>query len=201
MSGEGELLGQYYRITFDPDEVGIADVALLPAAAGAMLAWNVPVDGELRIALASRDFLPVEDAVAITFLGDDALPGERVVEVDLVQAMLNEQDVLDTSGSRDPVLPAVRFVSKNYPNPFNPSTCIAFGVPASADGGERVLLRIYDLSGRLLRTLEDGFVPSGFHSRDWDGRDSAGRRVGSGVSFYRADVGPETFVNKMVMLK
>ena len=56
---------------------------------------------------------------------------------------------------------------QNAPNPFNPATQISFVVP---DGGANVSLRIYDVSGQLVRTLVDGFEPSGIRSVSWQGR-------------------------------
>ena len=49
-------------------------------------------------------------------------------------------------------------------------------------------LRIYDLSGRLVRTLVDGEQGAGLHTVVWDGRDSSGKKVAGGVYFYRLSV-------------
>jgi hypothetical protein len=64
-----------------------------------------------------------------------------------------------------------------YPNPFNPMTRIAFELPV--DG--RALVRIHDLSGRLVRTLVDGERPAGRHEVTWQGRDDRGQPLASGV--------------------
>ncbi len=88
--------------------------------------------------------------------------------------------------------------SYNYPNPFNPSTVITYAVPSP---GGSVLLRVYDLSGRLVRTLVSEWVREGEHSAVWDGKSDSGREVGSGIYFYRLTVGGETFERKMVLLK
>ncbi len=88
--------------------------------------------------------------------------------------------------------------SYNYPNPFNPTTAISYTVPAS---GAEVRLTIYDLAGRVVRTLVTGLEQGGEHVAVWHGRDDAGRAVGSGVYFYRLVVGDESIERKMVMLK
>ncbi len=81
-------------------------------------------------------------------------------------------------------LPAMAYMSPGFPNPLNPGTSIAFGLPQP---GGHVSLRVYDVSGRLVRTLVDGELPPGRHSSRWDGRDDAGTPVASGVYFYMLD--------------
>jgi len=86
----------------------------------------------------------------------------------------------------------------NYPNPFNPSTTIRFEVPAA----QAVRLGVYDLGGRLLRTLVDGrTVARGPHRIDWNGRDDQGRSVPTGVYFYRLDAGSFTETRRMTLIK
>ncbi|MBD3348380.1 MAG: M6 family metalloprotease domain-containing protein [Candidatus Eisenbacteria bacterium] len=80
-----------------------------------------------------------------------------------------------------PDAPAVAYAEPSYPNPLNPSTTIAFGMPSP---GGRVSLRVYDVNGRLVRTIVDGFLPGGRHHARWDGKDERGRNVASGVYFY-----------------
>ena len=88
-------------------------------------------------------------------------------------------------------------LSQNAPNPFNPSTTIRFTLPAS----ERVGLAVYSADGALVRMLVDETRERGTHDISWDGRDSAGNPVGSGVYFYRLTAGKFTDSRKMVLLK
>ncbi len=94
--------------------------------------------------------------------------------------------------------PERAFASYNYPNPFNPATAISYAVPAP---GGRVGLSIYDLSGRKVRTLVDEEQGPGRRVAIWNGRDDRDAELGSGVYFYRLEVGGEVFQRKMVMLK
>jgi hypothetical protein len=87
---------------------------------------------------------------------------------------------------------------ENRPNPFNPATAIAFDLPATAD---RVTLRVYDLSGRLVKTLADGVLTAGRHTVDWDGRDLAGGAVASGIYIYELRSGAESVARRMILLK
>jgi flagellar hook assembly protein FlgD len=75
------------------------------------------------------------------------------------------------------------------PNPFNPSTRIAFEVQAENGHTEQpVRVTVYDAHGRLVRRLVDGGVVPGEHSVTWDGRNDAGRRVASGQYYYRLTI-------------
>jgi hypothetical protein len=85
---------------------------------------------------------------------------------------------------------------QNYPNPFNPSTTIGFSVSQSGS----VLLDIFDLTGRHVRTLLSGQVAAGHHAVQWDGRDERGSFVGSGVYFYRLRAGANSVASKKMLL-
>jgi hypothetical protein len=84
----------------------------------------------------------------------------------------------------------------NVPNPFNPMTLIRYDVPES---GGNVTLRIYDVGGRLVRTLVAGHLSPGGKSVTWDGRDDAGGLAASGVYFYRLTAPGYTMTHKLVL--
>jgi hypothetical protein len=87
------------------------------------------------------------------------------------------------------VVPSDYLLSQNYPNPFNPSTTIAFEIPAGTSRQVgTVSLRIYDVLGRETMTLMNEEKPAGRYSITWDGRNSSGNPVASGVYFYRMEV-------------
>jgi len=86
---------------------------------------------------------------------------------------------------------------QNYPNPFNPSTRISYYLPRAV----RVTLTVYDVRGALVRTLVDQPVGVGHHSLAWDGTDSNGTRVGSGVYLYRLRAGNKVITKKLVVVK
>jgi FlgD Ig-like domain len=89
---------------------------------------------------------------------------------------------------------------QNVPNPFNPSTTISFDLGDEA-GLFPVDLDIYDLRGRLVAGIFSGSLEAGFYSFIWDGKDSRGRPVASGVYFYRLKAGAQVAVRKMIMIK
>ena len=90
----------------------------------------------------------------------------------------------------------------NYPNPFNPETWIPYRLAEDAF----VTLTIYNLSGHVVRTLEIGHrIASAYENRSkaiyWDGRNSLGEQVASGVYFYHLSAGDYSATRKMVILK
>ena len=87
--------------------------------------------------------------------------------------------------------------ASNYPNPFNPSTVIAFDMP----GAGHLKVQVFDVAGRLVSTLKDEQVPAGPGQVTWAGRDGRGAEVSSGVYFYRVEGAGQTLVQKMALIK
>ena len=88
-------------------------------------------------------------------------------------------------------------LEQNYPNPFNPLTVIRFSLPERAQAS----LSIYDLHGRLVRTLlKPGRIEAGVHSTVWDGTNDSGKQVPSGIYFYRLTAGKYKETKKMLVL-
>jgi hypothetical protein len=92
---------------------------------------------------------------------------------------------------------AVFRVGDPTPNPFHGPNSLAFSLPASA----RVRLDVFDIAGRLVRTLLDGPIGSGEHIVAWDGQDRAGRLVESGVYLYRFRSDRGNAVRRAVILR
>ena len=126
----------------------------------------------------------------------------RVVAWD--PALLTGQDVSDAIFtirivSTDDELPAVTWaLSQNFPNPFNPSTTIHYDVKA---GGGQVSLMVFDVSGRVVRTLVDGHQTEGSRSITWNGTNDRGQSIASGIYFYRMAAPGFTETKKMVLLR
>jgi hypothetical protein len=81
--------------------------------------------------------------------------------------------------------PAALRLHPNQPNPFNPLTTLRFDLPA----GGRVRLGVYDVAGRLVRTVLDADLPAGEHAALWDGRNEQGLGVASGSYLARLEAG------------
>lgn len=99
---------------------------------------------------------------------------------------------MGTGSSYSTTLPKDYVLGQNFPNPFNPTTEISFGVPK--DG--HVTLVVYDMLGRRVATLVDDEVPAGFHTVSWNASGKA-----SGVYIYRLAAGNTVQVKRMILMK
>ncbi len=130
-------------------------------------------------------------ALATSYRLAAVAPGSPVARAAYTRTLVT--DVGDDNQS----LPEVFSLSQNYPNPFNPNTTISFDLPERSDA----LLTVHNLLGQAIITLSHGMLSSGKHEIEWDGRDSDGESVASGVYFYRLQAGQYTQSRKMVLLK
>jgi hypothetical protein len=86
---------------------------------------------------------------------------------------------------------------QNEPNPVISNTVIRYAIPAE----DQVSLKVYDLSGRLVKTLVSESQKSGVYAFKWDGRDNSGKRLPSGIYFYRFKSGDYTATKKLILLR
>jgi len=100
-------------------------------------------------------------------------------------------------GEIDNIIPTAYTLDQNYPNPFNPQTIIAYSIPEPAF----VKLCVYDINGTLVKTLYEGNQSVGRYQTVWDGENSSGMKVGSGVYFYRIQANSFIQTKKMILLK
>jgi hypothetical protein len=103
----------------------------------------------------------------------------------------------DASAIGDRDVAAVLVLSPAQPNPFAGQTALAFSLPQGGD----VRLGVYDMSGRLVRSLMAGSLDAGQHVQVWDGRDDAGRRTPDGVYFYRLETANGSLSEKVMVLR
>ncbi|HIF27237.1 MAG TPA: T9SS type A sorting domain-containing protein [Candidatus Marinimicrobia bacterium] len=104
-----------------------------------------------------------------------------------------------SSVSDDPksVVPSGYVLKQNYPNPFNPNTKIEFTIPAS----EHVSVNIYNLEGRLVKTLIDQEMRSGQHVVRWDGNNQIGTKVATGMYIYQLKTKSMVLHRRMTFVK
>jgi len=94
-------------------------------------------------------------------------------------------------------VPLTYALAQNYPSPFNPATTVRYQVPEQAD----VRIVIYDILGRRLRTLVNTPHRVGRYTALWDGRNSSGASVASGIYIYRMQANEFVQTRKMLLLK
>jgi len=153
--------------------------------------WAVASVGECRVGRWSGySYMPVID---------DELHVTGVVGVTLDLYKLeprDDEDIESASGVSDEELPTVVSLSQNLPNPFGGGTGITYALPADSD----VLLQVFNVAGKVVRTLVDGPQPAGRWNVAWDGKDDDARPVSNGVYFYRLETGSKTIEKRMVFI-
>ncbi len=104
---------------------------------------------------------------------------------------------IDDPPSSQPTIPLQTRLRETYPNPFNPSTTIKYGL---ADEGP-VSLTVYNLAGRLVRVLVQESLAAGQHQAVWRGRDAQGRVVAAGVYFVRLKAAGVVDTRRITLVK
>ena len=89
------------------------------------------------------------------------------------------------------------FLEANHPNPFNPTTTIAYNIAET----QHVKFQIFNIRGQLVTTLVDEVQNSGRHSVTWHGTDANGRDVGSGIYLYRIQTNTDSITKRMLLMK
>jgi len=105
--------------------------------------------------------------------------------------------LFNPTGPGVPPIPVKPGLNSIYPNPFNPSATIKYGVPAS----EEVELIIYNLKGQAVRTLIKETKYSGTYNVIWNGKDNHGRQVSSGMYIIKMKVGKQSWNSKLILSK
>ena len=165
---------------YGKDTLGQVDVSF------AILGANAPIIGSGEIAV-------------ITFeLVQQAEPNLSLSLVDLRDVYGQSLDVNQDPGNGDNgQLPTTYHLNQNYPNPFNPSTNISYDLPKSG----KVLLRIYNIKGELVKELVNEFTQAGYHTLTWDGKNRDGLLTASGIYFYQIVSEDFAETRKMILMK
>jgi hypothetical protein len=175
-----------------------SELRFVPAANHIVTVNHLDAAQAWNLALVTIDGIAPEEKIGELVLPRHAAAGMR--NLPFKSAVVNDrlQKVQDRNDAN--AVPESFSLQPNYPNPFNPSTWITFGIPANA-GETEVRLEIFSLDGRLVRSLvRDKYAP-GNHRVQWNGRDDVGAIVPTGVYFYRLRAGSFVASRKLVMVK
>jgi len=181
-----------FTANIDPEVVNIESVkSLLPE--GWLMVHNVS-GGKLSVAMAGTTPLAEDREIAVISL---KVSSKNVESSITGEAIVNENEVasLEKVGIRQ--IPNEYKLSQNYPNPFNPTTNISFQIK---DNG-RVMITIYDILGKKVRTLVDENLNAGYYTVQWNGLSDNGMSLSSGTYFYKIDAGSFTSVKRMLLIK
>ena len=189
----------------DPDLIGVSASAVSRGKTGQWLKWPGTLAAATRFATKYNQLAPDSArSIAMSFnFNNIEEAGERIRHVkDILTGYFKVNACyFATAVETDPATPAPAFADalhQNAPNPFNPVTTIRYSV---AQAG-KATIRIYNVSGSLVRTLVEGHHAAGPYSARWDGRDDHGRHLASGVYFYKLETpSGTTDSKKLIMLK
>jgi len=192
--GESSILP--FTITNSGDAVLIGSVSVAPPFK--ISQGNGSPSNFIYVVIQPESYLTVN----LCFKPVDAVlyNAEMQIETDDPQ---NPELIVELSGygqplaNEDEISPVITQLKGNYPNPFNPSTTIAYSLKESG----KVEIGIYNLKGQLVRTLVNEAKAAGNHIAVFDGLDNHGMNLGSGVYLYRMKAGDYTKSQKMIMLK
>jgi len=196
------LLAAELSLAFDSKVLKPVSVYLASQMTGYILEYKVAND-RLNIAIASPQTHNDSGAIInVEFEVSDKINRNITSRLVLFRQLLNEgANVVVRDGSFK-VLPPKTLMYPNYPNPFNPETWIPYQLAEEAD----VIIRIYDVTGRLVYEKDLGHQGAGFYitkgeAMHWDGKDNFGGKVASGVYFYTLEAGRFRATKKMTLLK
>jgi hypothetical protein len=196
-------------LTIDnPQAVGSADVKIVYDAAalmvtsvdaanqdGALLEANFDTPGIVQFATANLNAFDQEILATIHFKALQA--DQATVELREIEVFGRDSFPIDVI-----VIPDRNLLGQNFPNPFNPETWIPYQLKDESE----VTIQIYNISGRLVRTINLGNQSPGIYvTREqaayWDGRNNSGERMASGLYFYTLKTKSYTQTKRMLLLK
>jgi len=158
-------------------------IVALTNNSGVFTLTGVPGNAIYTVTVSKQNYL-TNSSTQITVSNTDYTITEPIV----IERALDEADVTK---------PTVTVLKVNYPNPFNPTTTIAFDL--AKEGA--VSIDIYNIKGQKVKTLVNDVRAAGFYKVVWNGQDSAGRDVSSGIYFYRMRTEGYSSVRKMLLMK
>ena len=204
-----EPLGGYgFDVVYDSETFELVEIVngtFLEENGGSQLSFDYKADGIVTIASVLKELnentAVSGDGIAATlkfkWLGNGANKSIQIAGIQILDAFgslsyLASFDVLDLI----PV-PLVFELKNNYPNPFNPTTTIEYALPHT----ELVRIDIVNVLGQIVTTLVNGEVQAGFHTVVWNGKNTLGSPVASGIYLYKIKAGTFTSVKRLTLLK
>jgi hypothetical protein len=166
---------------------------------------------EQSVAVALAGTVPVQvagDLVRLTFKAKHGIQRNWSSDLHVTHFVLNETDLSTAAPAITIDLQTIKGIptefqlSQNYPNPFNPTTTIEYQIPVTGT----VSVKVYDGLGKQVAVLVDREERAGYYAVTWNGRNTAGQSVASGMYFYRVQaVGNDgraiAKVHRMLLLK
>jgi hypothetical protein len=202
-----QLIGAFDPVCSPPVPVFISLFEASLRGRDVELVWEIAADEEVRGFKLYRERVPLGGTEALeggrlvaperrSYVDGGADPGQTY-RYFLSVVLGDDSEVYSTTSTVTVPAAAGLVLGQNVPNPFNPSTTIPFSIAESG----RVSLRVFDAQGALVANLVERDMPAGSHSAVWNGRDSKGKAVASGVYFVRIESNDRVSTRKMVLAK
>jgi hypothetical protein len=202
IAGAKDVISGDIVLTYNPEEIVIKGVTLGKSTADYLVAWAED-KGAIRIGLAGiRPLNGNAELVNVTYYRIKNSELEQI-PIKIQTIVLNEgQDQIinktaDGVTGNSNAFPTQFFLLTNQPNRIKSYTTIYYSLPTAG----KVSLAIYDISGKLVKTLVQGFKKQGVYSQNWDSKDNQGKGLGSGIYFLKLRAGNYLQSEKIVLLK
>ncbi|MBN1350706.1 PKD domain-containing protein [candidate division KSB1 bacterium] len=167
------------------------------ASAGTnLISFTVPASAKQGKTYARFRF---SDVGGLTYYGprlDEQSAQPPVGEVEDYLVTIGEPTAIDAQNPCNASIDEFRLM-QNYPNPFNPSTEIQYTLPKTS----HVHIAVYNLMGHELKVLVKVSMPAGNHTIQWDGKDSNGKAMPTGIYIYKITAGDFTCARKLLLVK
>jgi hypothetical protein len=202
-----EAAGVELTITYNPAAVEMLKPQLVPGLTEFTLGSSDDGSGTMRVVIYTMRLWNDEnligkglsDIIRLPFVSKAPISADDERVVRITKAVVSDMAARNVPvGSMGPnPLPSTFELAQNRPNPFNPTTTIDFYI----DKPGEVKLEVFNVLGQLVKTLIDRSMAPGQYSVVWDGTDTEGSRMASGVYLYRLKSGDANLTKKMVLLK
>ena len=170
------------------------------------ISWNESDDEDFQYYIIEKsvyDAIELIETAESFYLDENYIPSEvhsyRIAAVDYSGNQSEFSEVVEVAvlAIDNQVTPEVFTLHQNYPNPFNPTTQIKYDLAEDA----LVSINIYDVMGRMIKSLKHSNQSAGYHSLQWDATNDIGEGVSAGMYIYTIHAGEYRSTKKMILLK
>ena len=204
LNSSDNFLSFEFEVSYDAEQLIYNDIEWSQLSTSFMLEQKFE-SGSIRLVGSSTTPVDVLGILAIIKMQVSQSVDEDYIDLVIEKMRVNELepvfDVLVSVAqevlSNDIVsVPSQYELYQNFPNPFNPTTEIRYALAELSD----VVVSVYDLKGRLMKTLISQKQPAGLNKILWDGTDNVGKKVSAGMYLYTIEAGTFRKTKKMIML-
>ena len=205
-----DVYGIQFDMRYNPDHINVEELSNANSLVnGVDIHSQIKEPGFMRVIMFSMNLDKISSANEISDIIDfnitpsEGHTGNTTINFDNIIVAGNNGQQLEHADSfvyeltSDALVPSTTKLSNAYPNPFNPSTNIAYNLGSSSD----VSLVIYDMKGSIVKTLVSEFQDAGERNVIWNGNNDSGSQVSSGMYLVRMEAGGQVYQQAITLLK